>query len=74
MAADWASGARASQTTSVSGSPGTITVAETEGPTTTVYLIIIFVGLFVVLILAIMLSYWCCRGRATWCQGMNRTE
>ena len=38
------------------------------------YLIVIFVGLFLVLIAGIMLSFWCCRGKVPSCQDMSRTE
>lgn len=36
-----------------------------------VYLIIVFVGLVVVLIAGIMLSYWCCKGKIPPCQDVS---
>lgn len=49
-----------------------IVVVVTKG--LIVYLIIVFVGLFLVLIAGIMLSYWCCKGKVPSCQDVSRTE
>lgn len=50
-----------------------VVVAE-GSPVTIVYLIIVFVGLFLVLIAGIMLSYWCCKGKIQSCWDVNHDD
>ncbi|KAG8215679.1 hypothetical protein J3R82DRAFT_7553, partial [Butyriboletus roseoflavus] len=60
----------------VSGSPlgKRQTSSQSSFTQNKLYLIIIFVGLAVVLIMGIMLSYWCCKGKLPSRQGEDRTD